>query len=118
MFSGYYSMHARCGNCGLRYQTSSGAWLGAIAIGYGIGALAAIVLTVVEVTWRPIRELGLDPMWTIAVVSLVMTAVGYRWAKGIWFALLHRWDFMAYGDMPPGPPPDASTRGGTPPREP
>ena len=98
-------MHERCANCNLRYETSSGAWLGAIAIGYGIGALVAIALALVEVRFRPLRDAGLDPAWTTVIVALVATAATYRWAKAIWFSLLYQWDFMAFGDDPPGPPP-------------
>jgi uncharacterized protein (DUF983 family) len=103
MFSGFIEMHRRCAECDLRYEAAPGAWLGALALGYGIGAIVAIALSLAEVAWRPIRDAGLDPMWTIAIVSLLATALGYRWAKGVWFALLYRWDFMAFGDAPPGP---------------
>ena len=114
MFTGYADMHERCSACDLRYQTSAGAWLGALAIGYTIGALVGVALSFAEVAWRPIREVGWDPVWTIAIVSLLATALGYRWAKGIWFALLYRWDFMAFGDAPPGP----AAAGPSAPREP
>lgn len=103
MFSGIIEMHERCASCDLRYQTSPGAWLGAVAIGYGIGALIAIVLALTEVTYRPVRELGLDPAWTIVVIAVVVTGLLYRWAKAAWFALLYQYDFMAFGDEPPGP---------------
>lgn len=105
MFSGILEMHERCANCNLRYETSSGAWVGAIALGYGIGALVAIALALLEIAYRPIRDAGINPAWTIVVLSLLATAVGYRWAKATWFALLYQWDFMAFGDDPPGPPP-------------
>ncbi len=114
MFSGFSEMYERCSNCTLRYQAAAGAWIGALAIGYGFGAMAALLLSFVEVAWRPIRDAGLDPMWVIAAVSLAVTGVGYRWAKGIWFALLHRWDLMSFGDAPPGPP----SAGPSTPREP
>ncbi|MCK9487046.1 MAG: DUF983 domain-containing protein [Dehalococcoidia bacterium] len=105
MFSGYIEMRERCANCQLRYQTSAGAWLGALALGYTIGAAVAIVLTLVEIGYRPMRDAGLDPAWTIVIIALVGTAVGYRWAKSFWFSLLYLYDFMAIGDVPPGPPP-------------
>jgi uncharacterized protein (DUF983 family) len=105
IFSGYIATHRRCSECDLTYETSPGAWLGAIAIGYGIGALAALLLAFVEVWWGPLRVLGLDPLWTIAVLALIATGVGLRWAKAIWFVLLYHWDFMAIGDARPGPPP-------------
>ncbi len=105
MFAGYYTMHERCTNCDLRYQAESGAWLGALALGYGIGALVAIGLAVLELTLEPIRALGLPVMWTIAIAALLATLIGYRPAKAAWFVLLYHYGFMAFGDAPPGPPP-------------
>lgn len=105
MVSGWISMHERCAHCDLRYETSPGAWLGALALGYAIGAAVAILLAVLELWLRPMRDAGLHPMWTIVVIALLATLVGYRWAKAAWFALLYLYDFMAYGDEPPGPRP-------------
>jgi hypothetical protein len=42
-------------------------------------------------------------MWTIAILALVATVVGYRPAKAAWFVLLYHYGFMAIGDLPPGP---------------
>lgn len=110
MFASLYALHERCAICDTRYETAPGAWLGAIAIGYGLGALVAIMLAFVEVRWAPLRAAGLDPMWTIAVVSLLATALGYRPAKAVWFALLYEGGFMARGDAPPGPRPPRQPR--------
>lgn len=104
MFSGIIAMHLQCANCDLRYETSPGAWIGAMAIGYGIGAIAALALAVIELWLRPIRDMGLHPLGTIMVITLLVTLLGYRWAKAIWFSLLYLYDFMAYGDAVPGPP--------------
>ncbi|MGE3960313.1 MAG: DUF983 domain-containing protein [Dehalococcoidia bacterium] len=109
MFDGAISMHERCASCDLRYETSPGAWLGALALGYTVGALAAIVLAFLELWLRPIRDAGLHPVWTIVILSLVVTLIGYRWAKASWFSLLYLYDFMAFGDAPPGPPSSGST---------
>lgn len=114
MFSGLLETHERCAHCNLRYQTSPGAWLGAVALGYGIGAIVAVVLAFIEVMYRPMRELGLHPAWTIVVLALLATLIGYRWAKSTWFALLYQWNFMAFGDEPPGPPPTNPGRGSSP----
>ena len=111
MFSGWLGMHERCEVCDLRFQTSPGAWLGAIALGYGIGALFALGFAALEIWMRPFRDADLHPVWSIVVVALVATLIGYRWAKSAWFALIYLYDFMAYGDAPPGPSgPSGSSR--------
>ena len=98
MFVGLYEIPERCSRCELQYQVGAGAWLGAIAIGYGFGVIAAIIVAYSELIWGPIRSLGLDPMWTIAAGALVVTAARYRPAKSIWFALLFRFGFMQWPD--------------------
>ncbi|MDA0351143.1 MAG: DUF983 domain-containing protein [Chloroflexi bacterium] len=110
MFTSYYEIPVRCSHCDLQYQVGEGAWLGAIAIGYGFGVIAAIIVVFVELIWGPIRAAGLDPMWTIAIGALVVTAVSYRLAKAIWFTLLFRFGFMRW--------PDGTPTDGTPLREP
>jgi uncharacterized protein (DUF983 family) len=102
-FSGFFSLHPRCTECDLRYEASDGAWLGALGIGYGVGALLGVVLSFVELAWHPIAATPLDPIWTIAVVSVATSALAYRPSKALWFAILYRWDFMAFGDEPAGP---------------
>src|SRR5262245_11989928 len=88
MFSGFYEMHERCSVCDTRLAPSSGEWLGALAIGYTVGAVVAIALAIAEVLWSPLRSHGIVPTWTIAAISLSATALCYRWAKAMWFALL------------------------------
>lgn len=107
MFTGFYDIPRQCSRCELQYQVGDGAWLGAIAIGYGFGAIAAIIATFVELLWGPIRATGLDPMWTIAVGALIVTAIGYRPAKSIWFALQFQYGFMRWPD---GTPTDGTRR--------
>jgi len=108
LFRGIYEIPRECGRCGLVYQVGEGSWLGAVAIGYGFGAAFAILAVFAELVWGPIDAIGLDPLWTIAVASVAATAIGYRPAKAIWFALLYRYGFMRW--------PDGSASGGPPPR--
>lgn len=105
MFRGFYELHETCGTCGVRYERSQGAWLGATALGYAIGALFVVALGMVELVWGPIRALGLDPLWTIAIASLPVTALGYRPAKGLWFALLYLAGFVVPDGVEEGDPP-------------
>lgn len=100
MFASYYGLHDTCAVCGIRFESSSGDWLGGTAIGYGIGALVALALAMLEVRWAPFAGLGVSPLGAIAAISLVATVIGYRPAKAMWFALLYEWGFMAHGDAP------------------
>ncbi len=107
MFKGYYSLHERCAHCGTRFETSDGAWLGAVAVGYAFGAAFGIIAAVVEIVWRPITHLGLDPTWTIAIAALPVTLLCYRPAKGLWFGLLYQFGFMETPAGKQAPPPAA-----------
>lgn len=89
MFRSALELHDRCPECGARHSMEDGAWLGAVAIGYGIAAVFAFALAVIELNAHPIAGAGLDPMWTIAAVSVPVTILAYRPAKGLWFTLLY-----------------------------
>jgi uncharacterized protein (DUF983 family) len=89
MFRSAWELHELCPSCGVRHELADGAWLGSVAIGYGIGALFAMALAFIELNWHPIARAGLDPLWTIALSSIPATVLGYRPAKGVWFVLLY-----------------------------
>ena len=111
MFRSFYDLHETCAVCGIRYESSSGDWLGGTAIGYGIGAIVGLAFALAEVRWGLIGSLGLSPIWVIATISLVATVIGYRPAKAMWYALPYEWGFMAQGDAPPtGAPPRSDRR--------
>jgi len=97
MFRGFYTLHDACPVCATRLEGSDGAWLGGVAIGYLFGALFAFGLGMVELRWHAIRDAGLDPLWTIAVLSLPITALAYRPAKGLWFSLLYLYGLAGEG---------------------
>jgi uncharacterized protein (DUF983 family) len=103
MFRTWIDLYERCPVCGLRYAPESGAWLGAIVVGYGIGALFVLLLVFIEVFAHPIRAIGLNPIWTITLAGLVVTALVYRPSKGLWFALLWVYGFTQdESGAPPG----------------
>lgn len=101
MFRSFYEMYERCPNCGIRYERESGAWLGAVALGYMVGAIFALAIGLIELAWHPLEHLGLPPLWSIVVLSLAVTAVGYRPSKGAWFALLWLYEFTDEAEETP-----------------
>lgn len=108
MFSGYYDVHPSCPRCDVRFNASEGAWLGAVALGYAIGALTIVIFGLVEVTVHPFDRLGLHPLWSVTATALIATAIGYRFAKGAWYGLLYLYGFVV--------PEGASEGGEAPPR--
>ena len=110
MFRGFATLYERCPNCSIRYEREDGAWLGATALGYMVGALVAVFLGLAELRWHPIGELGLHPLGTIIVVSLLVTVPAYRPAKGVWFALLWLYEFTDEAEPPAGAEPSTEAR--------
>ena len=103
MFRSWLDLYDRCPSCGLTYAVESGAWIGAVVVGYGIGALFVFLLTFIELFAHPIRSVGLDPISTIVVAGVVVTVLAYRPSKGLWFALLWVYGFTQdEGGVPPG----------------
>ncbi len=94
MFNSFYGLHERCAVCNTRFESNTGEWVGGMSIGYALGAVVALALALIEVQWGLFRSIGLPAMWSIAVISLAVTVVGYRPAKAIWFALVYEMGFM------------------------
>lgn len=100
MFRTMWELHERCPACGARHQLEDGAWLGAMAIGYGIAALVAMVAAVIELQTHVIARAGLDPMWTIAAAAVPVTVLAYRPAKGLWFTLMYLFGLSGEPEAP------------------
>jgi hypothetical protein len=94
MFSGLFALHPTCPRCAARYERDAGAFLGSLAIGYGIGALWVVALGFLELRTGVLAGLGADPLWTIGMSGIVVTFLGYRPAKASWFALLFLYGFV------------------------
>ena len=103
MFRSFWDLYDRCPNCGVEYAKESGAWLGATAIGYVLGAAFAMLLGIIEWQTHFIAEAGLHPMWTIALAAIPATALFYRPSKGVWFALLYIYNLAGDEDDAPLP---------------
>ncbi len=103
MFRSPLEVYDRCPVCGAHHSMEDGAWLGAVAIGYGFAALFAFTLAVVELNAHPIARMGLDPTWTIALLSIPVTVLMYRPSKGLWFTLLYLYGLGGEQDDTPRP---------------
>ena len=88
-------MAERCPRCGFRLDQGDGAFLGAMAINYGVAGILFITLLVV---WVALTAPNV-PVVPLLVTSLVVTGgailLFYPFSKTIWAAidvLLHRMD--------------------------
>lgn len=87
LFERWFAVPERCPSCGLRFQRDEGAFLGSLALNYGVAGLVLIALIVALVAtmpsgadWRPITLLALS------VVAGCVLAF-YPFAKTIWAAI-------------------------------
>jgi uncharacterized protein (DUF983 family) len=115
MFRDFYTLYERCPTCDIKYERESGAWLGGLVGSYAVGALCVIALGFAELIWHPLEAIGIHPLATIIVISLVVTALAYRPSKGAWFALLWLYEFTDEPETPPEAPSEAQSEAPTPP---
>ncbi len=87
LFVSYFSIRARCRDCGLTFEREEGYWLGAmiVAIGvtealFGIWFVGGMLLTWPDVPWNLLLVGGL-------VLNLVVPIAGYPWAMTTWLGL-------------------------------
>jgi uncharacterized protein (DUF983 family) len=95
LFRRWFGIAERCPRCGLRFEREEGAFLGSLALNYGVTGLAFIGLLVgwLVVTLPDVR-------WGLLLVVSIGVAIGvpllfYPFAKTIWSAIdlmLHRAD--------------------------
>ena len=94
LFRRWFTLPEACPRCGLRFEREEGAFLGSLAINFGVTSLAFIA---VLVTWIALT-LPDPPVVLITVssvaVALVLPLVIYPFAKTTWAAIdiLMRWD--------------------------
>lgn len=94
LFRHWFTLPERCPRCGLRFEREEGAFLGSLAINFGVTSLAFIA---VLVTWIALT-LPDPPVVLITVASvgtaLVLPLVIYPFAKTTWAAIdiVMRWD--------------------------
>jgi uncharacterized protein (DUF983 family) len=97
LFRRWFTLPETCPRCGLRFEREEGAFLGSLAINFGVTSLAFIL---VLVTWIALT-LPEPPVVLITVASVAIAVtlplVIYPFAKTTWAAIdiLMRWDHKA-----------------------
>jgi uncharacterized protein (DUF983 family) len=94
LFHRWFTLPETCPRCGLKFEREEGAFLGSLALNFGVTSLVFIV---VLVTWIALT-LPEPPVALITVASvaiaLILPLVIYPFAKTTWTAIdiLMRWD--------------------------
>jgi uncharacterized protein (DUF983 family) len=95
LFSGFFTLRARCPTCGLRFEREEGYWVGAMIVNLAGTMIAFFVVLMGGILlWWPDVPWGVLTMVTVAVCGAV-PVLFYPWSKTIWMALdvlLHRMD--------------------------
>jgi uncharacterized protein (DUF983 family) len=116
LFCRWFTLPERCPRCGLRFEREEGAFLGSLAINFGVTSLAFISVLVTWIAFTlPDPPVALITVASVAI-ALTLPLVIYPFAKTTWAAIdiLMRWDQrtdlqeMARGVQPNGhqrPPP-------------
>jgi uncharacterized protein (DUF983 family) len=112
LFRRWLSLKERCPRCHLRFEREEGAFLGAMALNYGVTGVAFIALLVI---WLVVElpDVELIPLMAASVaVTVVVPLLFFPFSKTIWVAvdlLLHRADTrdpdsiaLAFGVGDPG----------------
>jgi uncharacterized protein (DUF983 family) len=117
LFRRWFTMAERCPRCGLKFEREEGAFLGSLAINFGVTGLVFIAMLV---TWVALT-LPDVPVVELTVASVLLTVLLplliYPFAKTTWSAidlLMNRMDGEDIRTLMRGmpPPDDASDRAG------
>jgi uncharacterized protein (DUF983 family) len=87
LFRRWLSLKGRCPRCNLRFEREEGAFLGAMALNYGVTGVAFIVLLV---GWLIVElpEVKLIPLLAASIaVMVVVPILFFPFSKTIWVAI-------------------------------
>jgi uncharacterized protein (DUF983 family) len=108
LFHGWFTLPERCPRCGLKFEREEGAFLGSLALNFGVTALVFIA---VLVTWIALTlpDVPVVPLTVASVLIVVLLPLLiYPFAKTTWTAvdILLNWDredlrTLAKGLKPP-----------------
>jgi uncharacterized protein (DUF983 family) len=88
VFRGLYSMNDRCTVCSLQFEREAGYFLGAMMVGYFIGALA-LLPTVILGLW--VYHIGFGPLMVVATAQVVfMNPIIFRLSRLTWIHAEYR----------------------------
>jgi uncharacterized protein (DUF983 family) len=95
LFRGWFRMVERCPRCGLRFEREEGAFLGAMALNYGVAGVIfmAVLIGWMILDWPDIRVVPL--VLTCMAVIAAVVILFWPFSKTLWAAvdvILHRMD--------------------------
>ena len=90
LFKGFFRMHERCSNCGLKYERAPGYFLGSSYVNYGLTAVALLIgYAVLHYRFGFSNK---DLAGPLAGFCVVFPLLAFRHARALWLAMDCRWD--------------------------
>lgn len=90
IFRGWFSMNARCPDCGRLFDRAPGYLLGSIYFNYGVTAVL-VVIAYFSLYFTDTLS-GKQLLVLLTAFSLVFPLWFFRYARGLWIAFDERWD--------------------------
>lgn len=100
LFRGWFTMHERCAECGLKYERAPGYYLGSAYINYGAIALLTTTTYIALRFGAGVSTATLKyPLLAVAVVLPLLT---FRHARALWLAMDCHFDASVLADETAG----------------
>ena len=90
IFRGWFSMNARCPDCGRLFDRAPGYLLGSIYFNYGV--TAALVVVMYFGLYFSDTLSGKPLLAAMTAFSVLFPLWFFRYARGLWIAFDERWD--------------------------
>jgi uncharacterized protein (DUF983 family) len=85
LFVGYFTMHARCADCNLKYERDPGYFLGSTYINYG---LTAVTITVLYIVLHFMLEFNNRTLaFPLTALCVAVPLLFFRHARALWIAI-------------------------------
>ena len=82
LFRGWFTMHTKCGECGVVFERDPGFFLGSIYFNYGLTALIVAIAYPTLLFTKTVPEQPL--LWCTLAFTVVFPVWFFRYARSLW----------------------------------
>jgi uncharacterized protein (DUF983 family) len=85
LFRGWFSMHERCGHCGLKFVREPGFFLGSIYFNYGLTTVLVMITYLTLFFTTDISPQVL--LWSLTAFCILFPLWFFRYARSLWLGM-------------------------------